>query len=112
MSIAQARSQRKHMSPAEARMWILLRTQPFRPAHFRRQVPLGPYYADFASHSFRLVIEVDGSQHMTDAAGAHDARRTAYLESEGYRVLRFTTIEVLRQLDAVGSAVLGAIEGS
>jgi very-short-patch-repair endonuclease len=110
MTIAQARAQRRFMSPAEARLWVLLRTEQFRGAHFRRQVPLGPYYADFASHMAKLAIEVDGSQHATDAAIAHDARRTGYIETQGYRVLRFGTMEILRQLDAVGQAILAAIE--
>ena len=56
MSIARARSLRRKMPPAEARLWTLLRTPALRPHHFRRQVPLGPYYADFASHGVRLVV--------------------------------------------------------
>ena len=87
-------------------MWMLLRTAPLSQFHFRRQVPLGPYYADFASHAARLVIEIDGATHATDEAIASDARRTAFLEAAGYRVVRFATSQVLGQIDGVASAVL------
>ena len=83
-------------------MWNVLRTPSFKLYHFRRQVPLGLYYADFASHAARLVIEVDGGGHTADSAIAHDTRRTAFIESQGYRVLRFTTQQVL---DDVGSVI-------
>ena len=109
MSIAQARSQRRRMSPPEARLWLLLRTEPFSAAHFRRQVPLGPYYADFASHTAKLLIEVDGAQHTTDSAINRDVRRTNYITGEGYRVIRFTTVEILAHIDAVGASILAAI---
>ena len=74
MTIERARELRRSMSAAEARMWNLLRTAPFKALHFRRQFAIGPYYADFASFKARLVIEVDGSQHYEDAAIAYDAR--------------------------------------
>ncbi len=108
MSITRARSMRRRMSPPEARLWNALRMEPLRALHFRRQVPLGPYYADFASHTARLIIEVDGSAHTTDDAIAYDARRTAFLAAEGYRVLRFTTLDVLHHLDAVFATLLAA----
>ena len=50
------------MSPAEGRLWAMLRTEPFKALHFRRQMPIGPYYVDFVSVRMKLVIEVDGSQ--------------------------------------------------
>lgn len=97
------------MSPPEARLWVLLRADPFRAAHFRRQVPFGPYYADFASHSLKLIVEVDGSQHGTDEAARHDARRTDYLASQGYRVIRFAATDVLGNIDGVHHLMLAAI---
>ena len=84
--------------------------RPFRRAHFRRQVPLAPYYGDFASHTVKLVVEVDGGQHFDDAAIARDAKRTAYVETDGYRVLRFTTVQVPGHIDAVSAAILASIE--
>jgi very-short-patch-repair endonuclease len=103
------------MSPPEARLWNLLRREPFDVFHFRRQVPLGPYCADFASHRARLVIEVDGASHTFDEAIRHDDRRTAFLQTQGYRVLRFTTLEVLGRLEAVAAAIfadIGPSEGA
>jgi very-short-patch-repair endonuclease len=99
------------MSPAEARMWNMLRIEPFKTLHFRRQMQIGPYYADFASFRARLVIEVDGSQHTEDLAVAYDARRTRIIEAEGYTVLRFATTDVLHHLDGVHATVLAAVGG-
>ncbi len=78
--------------------------------HFRRQVPLGRYYADFACHHPKLVIEIDGITHI-DAE--YDAVRDAFMQKEGYRVLRVGNDDVLRELDAVMRAVqeaLGIVE--
>jgi very-short-patch-repair endonuclease len=98
------------MSPPEARLWNMLRMEPLDAVHFRRQVPIGPYYADFASHRARLVIEVDGSFHTTDHAIAHDTRRDVFIEGQGYRVLRFTTTDVLYHLDGVYLAIASALD--
>ena len=68
-------------------------------------MPLGPYYADFTSHRAKLVIEVDGAAHGTDEAIAHDQQRTAFLEAQGYRVIRFATTDILGHLDDVVAAV-------
>jgi very-short-patch-repair endonuclease len=74
-------------------MWRLL--YDVRKAHnFRRQVPLGPYFADFACHSMRLVIEIDGDTRGAEAAIAYDAARTRFIEGQGYRVIRFTNHDV------------------
>jgi very-short-patch-repair endonuclease len=94
------------MSPPEARMWNVLRREPFHGHHFRRQVQIGGYYADFASHAAKLVIEIDGATHFNDAAGRYDADRDAFLAPQGYSVARFTTSEVLNQPDAVVAALL------
>jgi very-short-patch-repair endonuclease len=71
-------------------------------------VQIGPYYADFASVRAKLVIEVDGSQHTEESAIAYDERRTRLIESEGYRVLRFNTLDVLQHLDGVFDVVFDA----
>ena len=89
------------MSPAEARLWTILRQEPFKELHFRRQMPIGPYYVDFVSVRARLVIEVDGSQHYEDDVVAYDARRTAAIEALGYRVVRFATTDVMQHLGGV-----------
>ena len=101
-----ARDLRRNATDAEARLWYALREQ-LPQAKFRRQVPLGPYFADFCSHRARLVVELDGSQHAE--AVERDAARTRFLNEEGYRVLRFWNNEVLQNLDGVITAIASAI---
>ncbi len=105
MSIARARELRKNATPPERYMWRLLK--PFRGEgyHFRRQVPIGKYYADFACHGQKLVIEVDGDGHGIGAGPERDKVRTRFLEREGYRVLRFTNSEVLNNPEGVFDVV-------
>jgi very-short-patch-repair endonuclease len=98
-SLANARRLRGNMTEAEKRIWYLLRRRQFGGLNFRRQAPIDPYIVDFACLSIRLVIELDGGQH--DANAEQDARRTAWLESQGYRVLRFWNNEVFENLDGV-----------
>jgi very-short-patch-repair endonuclease len=90
------------MTPAERALQGGLRRS-FAEWHFRYQAPIGPFYVDIVSHRARLVIEVDGSQHH-DAAD-YDAERTAFLESRGYKVLRFWNNQVLQELDSVLTAI-------
>jgi len=109
MTIAQARQLRRNATGPERAMWRLL--YPLRQTHnFRRQVPLGPYYADFACHALRLAIEIDGDTHGSDMAQAHDAARTRFIEAEGYRVLRFTNDDV-HKAEGVFDIIVLAIEG-
>ena len=90
-------------------MWNMLRMEPLKGQHFRRQVQIGPYYADFASLKAKLVIEVDGAQHYYNEAFAYDQRRTHFIEGAGFRVIRFTSIDVGRELSGVYQAVLAAV---
>ncbi len=106
MTIQRARTLRKTMPPAEARLWNLLRTEPFAAFHFRRQVPIGRYYADFATHAAKLVIEVDGETHGADAAIAYDSERETFIKGEGYAVLRFANADVMQNLEGVGTRLL------
>jgi very-short-patch-repair endonuclease len=100
------------MTDAERKLWWHLRRLPMENGHFRRQATIGRYFADFACHQHRLVIEVDGSGHGEDRQLAADAERTAYLTSRGYRVLRFWNNEVLQQIDGVMSAIFEALNSS
>src|ERR1700722_20233031 len=86
---ATARRLRAKATETEILLWKRLRGIEAEGTHFRRQVPIGPYVADFACMAVRLVIELDGSQHDTEAHRARDERRTRWLEAEGYRVIRF-----------------------
>ncbi|QEE46807.1 DUF559 domain-containing protein [Rhizobium sp. WL3] len=81
---------------------------PIEASHFRRQVPIGPYFADFACYQIGLIIELDGSQHAADGGLVRDAARTAYLEGQGYKVIRFWNTEVLTELEAVLDAIYAA----
>jgi very-short-patch-repair endonuclease len=110
-AIARARRLRRDMTPQERKLWKALR-ESFPDAHFRKQVSMGPYTADFAWHSAKLIIEVDGSQHGTDAGMAHDAVRTQFLEAEGYRILRFWNNEVDRNLEGVLTVIGHALTGT
>ena len=96
-AIQQARSLRRHMTKPERVLWRALR-EALPDHHWRKQVPLGSYFADFASHSAKLIIEVDGGQHAT---ATHDAERTRFLEAQGFRVLRFWNNDVVSNTDGV-----------
>jgi very-short-patch-repair endonuclease len=89
------------MTDAERRLWAALRGQQLAGLRFRRQVPIGPSIADFACHSARLVIEVDGGQHAEAAQAARDARRDAFITSQGYRVMRVWNTDVFDNLPGV-----------
>jgi very-short-patch-repair endonuclease len=91
---------------AEKVMWRLLR-EGFPSARFRRQVPIRRFVADFASHQMRLVIEVEGGQHGEEA----DATRTAQIESEGYRLIRFWNNDVLTNREGVHMTIAAALLG-
>ena len=99
MARESARRLRANMTEAERKLWSLLRRKQLQGFRFRRQVPLGRYVADFACMSAQLVVELDGGQHAERSE--HDARRTAWLESVGYRVLRFWNGEVFTNADGV-----------
>ena len=96
--VGRARALRSTMTDAERVLWRALR-EALPTYHWRKQVPLGPYTVDFASHSAKLIIEVDGGQHATSVE--HDQERTAFLTSEGFRVIRFWNNDVLGNLSGV-----------
>jgi very-short-patch-repair endonuclease len=96
-----ARQLRRNATPAERKLWQALRLLKSEGFHFRRQVPLAGYIADFACHRARLVIELDGGQHNDDAAIARDAARSTKLCGHRYTVLRFWNHDVLKDAAAV-----------
>ena len=101
---------RQQKSPAERKIWRELRELNARGFHFRQQAPIGRYIADFADHGAKLVIELDGSQHGEDAAIACDQERTSWLNSQGYRVLRFWNIDVIGNFEGIMTSVLLALD--
>ena len=98
-SVERARELRQTMTDAERLLWSRLRRRQVHGLHFRRQHPIGPFIADFACTRAKLVIELDGGQHVR--LKDKDAARTRRLEQTGYRVLRFWNHDVLTQIDAV-----------
>ena len=105
-TVARSRELRKDMSEPERRLWQALRAT-FTDHRFRRQVPVGPYQADFCSHGARLIIEVDGDDHAANVK--RDAARTCFLRKEGYDVIRFANADVMKAIDGVVDVIAAAI---
>jgi very-short-patch-repair endonuclease len=98
-----AKTLRTGMTDAERRLWSRLRLEQLG-VKFRRQHPLGGYVLDFVCLDRKLAIEIDGSQHLDQQA--YDDRRTQWLESQGFAVLRFWANEVLSETDAVVLSII------
>jgi very-short-patch-repair endonuclease len=90
---------RQNQTEAEAKLWSRLRAHRMAGVQFRRQHAIGNYIVDFCSPRRKLVIELDGSQHLDQAE--YDSKRTKYLEAKGYHVLRFWNNEIINEIDAV-----------
>ena len=90
---------RHNQTRAEHRLWLQLRNKRARDRRFRRQVRLDRYVVDFVCFSLRLILEVDGPSH--ELTPGEDAIRTRRLEEQGYRIIRFSNEQVLRELDSV-----------
>ena len=106
-----ARDLRNAMTEPEVILWSRLKRLRREGFHTRRQVPFRGYYLDFACLDRRLVIEVDGGHHGSDAQAAHDAVRDRVLEREGFRVLRFWNGAVRQNLDGVMYSIMAALKG-
>uniref|UniRef100_UPI002620CE04 endonuclease domain-containing protein n=1 Tax=Dokdonella sp. TaxID=2291710 RepID=UPI002620CE04 len=105
--IENARNLRRNSTDAENRLWYYLRDRRLGGFRFRRQVPLGRYVADFVCMRERLIVELDGGQHMDHRAD--DEERSRYLERAGFRVLRFWNDDVLLRTEAVLESLLAAL---
>jgi very-short-patch-repair endonuclease len=106
-TLQRAKALRKHQSDAEQKLWFHLRGKRFNDVKFKRQKPIGLYIVDFVAVSEKIVIELDGGQHQEQMA--YDQERTRYLESCGYRVLRFWNNECLTQIEAVLEHIRNAL---
>ncbi len=111
MTLARARSLRRSMTAAEARLWRAIRNRQLAGVKFVRQWQIGPYYADFCARLERIVVEIDGATHSTEEEIRRDVRRTDYLARAGFRVLRFHNAEVFETLDAVLETIRRALPG-
>jgi very-short-patch-repair endonuclease len=105
-TLVKAQRLRRELTDAERKLWWALRNRQVEGAKFRRQQPIGPFIADFVCQDSRLIIEADRGEHAECPA---DERRTAFLESEGYRVLRFWNNDILNNLDGVIRAIADAL---
>ncbi|OOZ35999.1 endonuclease domain-containing protein [Solemya velesiana gill symbiont] len=94
-----ARELRRNQTDAEQLLWRSLKSRQLNGCKFRRQFPIHPYIVDFVCLSENLVVDLDGGQHTEQLE--YDEKRTAFLESNGYRVVRFWNNEVLKELPAV-----------
>ncbi|MCA6117928.1 DUF559 domain-containing protein [Bradyrhizobium sp. WSM 1738] len=105
-----AKRLRRTMTRAETLLWRHLKAGRLGGLGFRRQTPMGDYIADFVAHSCKLVVEVDGESHDFESRLRHDARRDPWFASRGYRVLRFTNDDVMKNLEGVVLSILEAAE--
>lgn len=99
-SIRRARAFRKDMTDGEQKIWSRLRRNQLG-CYFRRQMPIGKYIVDFACWKERLIVEIDGSQHLTKEGKKSDQIRDTYLKGLGFRILRFNSVESLNNTDGV-----------
>ena len=102
-----AKSLRAEMTQAEQKLWLHLGAHRLQQHKFKRQQPIGPYIADFVCFSARLIVEVDGSQHLENP---RDAKRDEWFMANDYRVLRFRNDQVLQETESVLEVILRAVE--
>jgi len=107
-----ARKLRKDMPEAEQRLWYFIRRKELGGFRFRRQHTIGPYIVDFACVESNLVIELDGDQHALGDTPERDGKRDAYLNQQGFEVLRFWNNEVYENIDGVLEVILDAAMNS
>ena len=103
MSIRKAKELRQNRTDAEKRLWGRLRRKRVDGFRFRQQAPIGKYIVDFVCFEAKLVVELDGGQHVEQAE--YDAKRTGWLESQGFQVLRFWNNEVLGNIEGVEETI-------
>ena len=104
-----ARSLRKNDTEAERRLWEELRGSRLNGIKFVRQLPIGPYFADFACRSAKLIVEVDGVTHGDAHEVAHDEKRTLFLSEQGWVVHRVWNHDVFKERNAVCDGILMAL---
>jgi very-short-patch-repair endonuclease len=102
---SRSRALRKNATDAERKLWSVLRSRQLGGFKFRKQVEIDGYVVDFLCPEKRLIIELDGGQHSPE----RDARRTAFLEGQGFRLIRFWNHDVLQNLDGVWTMIEEAL---
>lgn len=104
-----ARSLRNHPTSPEKRLWHFLRAEQLSLHKFRRQAAIGPYIVDFVCFAQKLIIELDGPQHLEPDVIAHDTRRTNWLTARGFHIIRFRNQELDENIHAVVAAIERAL---
>ena len=104
-----ARALRHNQTDAERKFWEQVRNRRLAGLKFNRQHPIGSYIADFVCIEKRLIVELDGAQHMKQES--YDAERETFLSTKGYRVLRFWNVDVLTNMEGVIATVLLGLNG-
>ena len=105
-----ARQLRQSETPAEKRLWYALNNRQLDGHKFVRQATIGPYIADFLCREHKLIVEIDGATHSSDAAMLADKRRAAHLGRLGYRLVRLQNVEVLQALDLALTVIREAFD--
>ena len=105
--LSNARELRKHSTDAERKLWQRIRNRQLSGYKFKRQVPVEDYIVDIVCPHLRLIVEIDGGQHQEQQE--YDSRRTKYLETLGYVVIRYWNNEVLLNIDGVLTALTLAL---
>ena len=104
-----ARALRRNMTDAERKLWSVLRNNQ-ADVKFRRQVPYNQYVLDFYCNALKLNIELDGSQHYSKGGIKKDKKRDDNLSKDGIEVMRFTSLDVLRNIEGVGATIAEKIQ--
>ena len=110
MANERARSLRKNQTGAERMLWRAIKQKQLGGCRFRRQHSKGLYIVDFICLEKKLIVELDGGQHGLPEQAAHDAKRDAWLEANGYHVARFWNDDVYANLDSVLNAILELLQ--
>jgi len=92
---------RKNLTEPEKILWHYLRNRRFQNLKFRKQVPVDIYIVDFLCYEKRLIIELDGREHLTSESIAYDTERTKYLNNLGYKVVRFYNSDIFNNINLV-----------
>lgn len=103
-----AKQLHRNMTPAEVKLWARLRAHRLEGVHFRNQHAIGNYVVDFCQPRKKIIIELDGSQHLEQEE--YDAERTKYLESKDYKVIRIWNNDVMKDIDSVIRAIIQAMD--
>ena len=104
--LKRAKSMRKEPTPAERKLWLLLRDRRLSELKFRRQVPIGNYIADFVCYQPKIIVEADGGQHCESS---YDKQRDVWFSAQGFVVLRFWNTDILKLPQSVVETILAKV---